>query len=352
MSGSGPDAHAGQLARASALCDLGRFDQASSMLAPLLASNPESARAWCLRARAAIGLGDDAGALHAAKSAIALTPEEEWPHRLASIALNRSFEHEAAIWHAREAVRLAPHEWRGYTNLARTLAPHVNGRAEAQRAAEHAIELAPHEVESHLAAGAAAAAAGRRDDADASYRRALALDPQSSAAHNELTRLHLRKATLASPASLAQAATGFETAVRADPHGAVSRRNLDLVLSGFLSWTAYLVFVGAFVAFELAQSGHATSTRWVALTAVAVPALFAARFVGRLTDPLRRHLTALVARNRAISVAVGAELLALGLLAAAAIAPATGSGLAGGACALALISRVVLASSRQRSAKR
>ena len=41
-----------ELARASAMLDVRRFDEASALLAQLVSAEPDSGRAWCLMARA------------------------------------------------------------------------------------------------------------------------------------------------------------------------------------------------------------------------------------------------------------------------------------------------------------
>ena len=46
-----------ELARADAMLDMKRYDQACGVLARLVATEPENARAWCLLARAQLGAG-------------------------------------------------------------------------------------------------------------------------------------------------------------------------------------------------------------------------------------------------------------------------------------------------------
>jgi Flp pilus assembly protein TadD len=336
------DAVVADLQRVSALCDLRRFDEASARLAAIVAANPQSPQAWCLKSRVAIGTGEYDAALHAAKTAISLGPDAEWPHRLASIALARAGQRPEAAWHAREAVRVAPHEWRAFTNLARMLAPAAADRAQAREAAQRALELAPHEVEAHMASGAVALADGRRADAEAAFRAALAIDPQCSAAHNELARLQLPRTRFGDPGGLAQAASGFASAVRADPRAEISRRNLDLVLRAFLARVAYFVFLAAFVVAEVTSGSSPATVRTLAAVAVVVPALFVARFLSRLPPILREHLLALVRHTWELSLAVAAQLLAVCLLALDAVIASTHAGLALGALGLSALGRLVL----------
>jgi len=273
------DKLAADLQRASALCDLQRYDEAISHVNSILAVEPQSATAWCLKARAELGRGAHEDALLAAKHAIALTPEAGWPHRLASIALGSAGEHQGAMWHAREAARTEPHEWRSYTTLARALLRDPNVRAEARDAALRALQLAPNEPEANMVVGAVAVAERRPDAAAAAYRRVLAIDPQHAAAHNELARLKMPKGRFVGPSGLAEAATGFATAVRADPRGVVSRLNLEMVLRSFLSRVAYLIFLDAFLVSRLTTSSSAGAARFLTVFALAIPTLFAGRFV-------------------------------------------------------------------------
>src|ERR1700761_2953964 len=76
-----------ELARADAMLDMKRYDQACGVLARLVAAEPENARAWCLLARAHLGAGRHQQAVDAANRAVSLDPSDEWPHRLASNAV-------------------------------------------------------------------------------------------------------------------------------------------------------------------------------------------------------------------------------------------------------------------------
>jgi tetratricopeptide (TPR) repeat protein len=81
------------LAKASTMLDLGRYDDASSLLARVVAAEPGSSRAWCLFARAHLGVGRYQAAVDAANRAVKIDPGEEWPHRLASSALMHLGQH-------------------------------------------------------------------------------------------------------------------------------------------------------------------------------------------------------------------------------------------------------------------
>ena len=97
-----------ELARASAMLDVKRFDEASELLARIVAAEPESSRAWCLMARAHLGADRYHEAVEVANRAVALDPADEWPHRLASNALVHLGNYSDALRAAYEACRLAP----------------------------------------------------------------------------------------------------------------------------------------------------------------------------------------------------------------------------------------------------
>jgi tetratricopeptide (TPR) repeat protein len=183
---------ANALTRVSTLIDLGRFAQAAQDAGTILAAEPHNPRALCLLARARLGLDDNPAALKAAEAAIAADLDNEWAFRIASVALDRMGMHYASVKMARSAVRVAPHLSDCHARLALALAALGTDFDEAQLAADRAVQLNPHSLDAHLAAGAVAAAEGRREDARSAYERALAIDPTSSTAHNNLARLHLR----------------------------------------------------------------------------------------------------------------------------------------------------------------
>jgi Flp pilus assembly protein TadD len=321
MGGSMNDAETA-LARASVLCDLHRYDEALALLSRLAASQPDHPQVWCLMAQAQLGRDDNREALRAAQTAIPLMPGSEWPHLLASLALQRLGRDELAARAAREAVRLAPHAWQTQVQLARA-SVRVGRLNEARSGSDAALALGPEEAEVHITAGAVAAAAGHPDEAEDHFRRALAIDPDNAAAHNELARLQLRYGRPTDPAGLARAAKGFATAVRSDPRAAVSRRNLDLVLRSFLGRVAYGVFIFAFGLLRLRAIASLAVSRVALLFLLSLLGIFVGVFVGRPTNDLRRYLVR-VLLGRRIRLAVGLETLAVGcMLASTAVAAAT-----------------------------
>ena len=285
------------LARVRALCDLKRYDDAAGLARRAVGLDGANAHAWCLLAQAELGRGDHHAALAAASGARSLEPENEWPHRLAAYALERLGRHDEAVRSAREAVRLGPHGWQAHVTLARLLSNTRSASAEALRIAERALTLAPHETQAHLTFAIASEASGRPDEAEAAVRRALELDPQDAAAHNELARLHLRRARFGRVDRLATAATTFGTAVRLDPRETIIRRNLDAVLYSFLRRTSWYVLIVAAVAARFFANSSPPG-RLVPVLLLGVPGLFAWRFWSGLTPPLQGYLRDLVLGRR------------------------------------------------------
>lgn len=320
MSSTAPDPARAAAQRASVLCDLGRYSEAAGLLGHLVASDPDNSHAWCLMARARLGEKRYREAGEAASRAASIIPEDEWPHRLLSIAARARGETARAVGHAEDAARLEPHEWRTHLELAR--ARLADGDLDGARAAsDRALELAPDEPAPHRTSAVVAATAGRRSEAKESLRRALALDPDDSEAHDLLARLHVSRSGLANanPGRLSFAAASFAAALRADPRSAGSRRALDAVLQMFLRLVAYFVFLDAWLA-NILRNSSAESARLVPAILVLLPVSFAAWFVVRLPRELRPYLLR-HAFNRTNAVATVLDLVAVAMLVARLWAP-------------------------------
>ena len=282
------------IARARTLIDLGRHEQARAELAKALADDPASAEAWCLLAQCEQKAGDVEAMLRAAKQALASNPDSEWAHRLHSLALHKLGCHEDAVRSAREAVRLAPNQWQQYVVLVTAMMPVPRYHAEATRAADRAVELAPLHAETHLTRGVLAGAQGNLFAAERNYREALRLDPENAAARNNLATIELRGNNLKA------ATAGFAAALADNPRLQVARDNIDLVCRRVLRGArlaAQTVFVG--VAFVTITDGHGpVFPALVAGVLVLAWLVMVARLVGRLAKPVRAHLRSLIRNDR------------------------------------------------------
>ena len=330
-----------ELQRSSILVELGRFDEAIVRLAQLVASDPQNAEAWCLISQSHLGLDEPVPALQAAGIAASLVPTLEWPHRLASIALERDGRLTESLAAAREAVRWAPLEWQTYIRLAYAAIRNAQV-AESRHAIQQAQLLGATVAAVHVAAGEVAKATGDSSEALKAFRRALEIDPQNVQAHNAIGILHFGNGRYKGSRKLALAADGFAGAVRADPGRSTSRRNLHLVLRAFLVRLTYILFLDVYLAGYGLHEWRAPVARAIPLLLLALPALFGYRFLRRLSPPLRKHVSESVWGHE-LRVPVYLDGLAILLIMAAAVAPQTiRTDLAGGAACAAVVCRLWL----------
>ncbi len=327
---------------AAALCENGKFMEASEVLRRVVASDPADSAAWGLLARCELGAGRYQSAVDAANRASELSPRSSVPHQIASLALLSLERPGEAVGRAREAVRVDPFDWRALATLARVLIAGGSGGSELQELVARVLQLAPNEPQAHQTAGVAAAAAGDSEAARRSFRRVLELDPGSAAAQHELARLRLKRRAN-DPAALADAAAGFARAVRSDPESNRSRRSLELVLRVFLSKTAYLLLIDAYVIGRISAGSNAAISRLLPAMLLLIPAFYAWRFVSRLTPPLRRRLRETVTGRGPLRLAAASEALAvLAIISAAAAPQSVRPGMAGLAAICALVGRLVI----------
>ena len=238
-----------ELARASAMLDVRRFDEAAELLARIVAAEPDSSRAWCLMARAHLGAERYAQAVEVANRAAALDPSDEWPHRLASNALVHLGSYQDALRAAQEGCRLAPSYWQTHVCVAQAaLAAHrLDAAAEA---AARARALAPNEPDVHFLSGKVSLVRGDLAEAREHQERALALDPAHSGAMNELGRIRLRRHDTAG------AIRHFISAARATPDERIYSRNIDVVILRTVSRTIYVFTLLALILIWIPAATH------------------------------------------------------------------------------------------------
>jgi len=238
-----------ELARASAMLDVKRFDEAAGLLARIVAAEPENSRAWCLMARAHLGAERYHEAIEVANRAVALDPADEWPHRLASNALVHLGNYSHALRAAYEACRLAPGYWQTHVCVAQAALAAQRLDA-ATDAAARARALAPNEPDVQFLSGKVSLARGELADARGYQERALALDPAHSGAMNELGRIRLRRHDAAG------AIRHFISAARATPDERIYSRNIDVVILRTVSRTIYVFTLIALILIWVPATTH------------------------------------------------------------------------------------------------
>ena len=238
-----------ELARADAMLDMKRYEQACGLLSRLVAAQPESSRAWCLLARAHLGAGRHQQAVDAANRAVTLDPSDEWPHRLASNALLHTENYPEALRAGTEARRIAPGHWQAHICVAQA-ALGARRLDIATAAAAQARSLAPNEPDVHFLSGKVSLAAGNLDAARAHQERALALDPAHSGAMNELGRIRLRRHDTRG------AVRHFIRAARVSPAESVYSRNIDVVILRTVSRMIYIFTLAALLLIWIPVVAH------------------------------------------------------------------------------------------------
>jgi tetratricopeptide (TPR) repeat protein len=302
-----------ELARASAMLDVRRFDDATALLARIVAAEPESSRAWCLMARAHLGAERYADALGAANRAVVLDPSDEWPHRLASNALVHLGNYPRALEAAEQACRLAPGFWQTHVCVAQ--AALAGGRTDAATsAASRARTLAPNEPDVHFLSGKVSLSSGALADARTHQERALALDPVHSGAMNELGRIRLRRHDTAG------AIRHFISAARTAPDERIYSRNIDVVILRTVSRAIYVFTLIALVLIWVPAVTHVS--RLPFLAGLGVLAASAATCAAWMLFRLPREARLLVRRTLrtprvagALGMAVGGVAVAFGIVA-------------------------------------
>ncbi|MFD4428003.1 tetratricopeptide repeat protein [Nocardia sp. NPDC058497] len=197
-----------QLDKVKILIDLGRYEAARTMLAPMLAAEPDSSQAHAHLAYSWLRPGRYAEAVESVRTALRLDPVNLFPWKLLAIGehgLMRACiavgadgaEHDdAALAAARRCVELDPWSAECHRLLATTLMH--RDRGESLAAIDDAIELAPQDALLHLVRGRvlwhnSGAWSKRGVAARAAFVEALRLDPDNTEALYLLARHDLEK---------------------------------------------------------------------------------------------------------------------------------------------------------------
>ena len=244
----------GRLRKARALLDLGRPEQAATLLAQALAEEPGNAEAWCAMARCRYAQRDYPGSLEAAGQALVARPEMVVAWRFRTLALIELERWEEAWNAAGEAVRLEPEHWYGHVLVAKVLLANTSGvfhDSVAGPAAARARQLAPHEPDTHVTLGLVYDRSHRLAEAEQCYLEALRLSPEHRGARNQLALIQMRRGDNygAVQGFAAVAATG-EASSRAGEH------NLRVVTVRLIA-PARWISLGCFFFSELAVEAQA-----------------------------------------------------------------------------------------------
>jgi tetratricopeptide (TPR) repeat protein len=213
--------------RVTHLLDIGRGDEALALLTKHLGAHPDDWYALCQLAWAHHVRDDSAAMSDAADAAVGAAPDQEWAHRLASVAALWRGDRAKALRHAKEAVRLAPENWHARHSLSRALLE-MRQKQAAHEEAHSAVRLAPLEAQAHLQLSVAADACRYREEADAALQRALELNPHYGQALNVKAARELRKR------KLGRAAASMIDALRLDPQSEVGHENLAALMAALL----------------------------------------------------------------------------------------------------------------------
>ena len=261
----------GDLAVASLLVYHKRYDKAASLLAGIVAAEPQDSRAWSLLADAHHGAGRYKEAAAAARRAITLAPSDDRPHRPARSARRRG-EIAARISSANKACKQAPDNWWAWVILALAeLATEADFLTQAELTAEEyfkaaelaaatAVWLAPFEPDAHFTAGRVSYAQRKWKAARAHQERVLVLDPAHSGALNQLGQISLRLG------GNLRAARYFAQAYRSAP-GVTYRRNVGLPVRRVLALTASALYLATLALIIALFIPHA---RWPAVLGYAL----------------------------------------------------------------------------------
>lgn len=171
-----------------ALLRLDRNEAAAQRAAELLISHPDDVVLLLNGAVASSRVGAWERATATLDRALALAPHDSETHRIASIVTRRFGDAERAFTHARRAVALEPDSAAAQRALATAAdGSRVPGLLEVgEQAARTAVDLAPHDAESHYLLGRILLRRRRHPAAIAAFRTAVAIEPDCAAYHHDL----------------------------------------------------------------------------------------------------------------------------------------------------------------------
>jgi tetratricopeptide (TPR) repeat protein len=222
------------LRRAEVLADTNRPAEALRVLADISASEPGFAPAHLLAARCLLDMDKPASGLTAANQAAATDPTSVAAQLARSRTYLRLKDHQGALSAAGNALNLAPNSADAHVCMANALG-HLGDTKQAFEHADEAVRLLPNAAACHITRSFVAIKARKWRECEASARRALELDPQSSAAMNNLGVAQRHRFR---PLSAVQT---FAGASRADPAGRLSQGNVNSTILRLGGWVSCLL---------------------------------------------------------------------------------------------------------------
>ncbi len=245
--------------KAEHLTEVERWREAVPLLLKVIAQNPQHFQAYCLLSLCHYSLKDNEKALEFAEKAITVAPEEEWGHRLRSVALSEQGKKKEALKSAEEAVRLAPFE----PYVLQVLVNAYLSSNKPRKAEEIALKMRenfPDSEASFFTLGNVYLQRGNNAGAEKCFREALRIDPNSADARNNLGVALLRQKQNEDTALFKSSNLSlfpnkeeedihqhFTEAIRLEPNNHTAAANLRSQFDYFYVLYAFLIFVPFFL---------------------------------------------------------------------------------------------------------
>ncbi|OBK30656.1 hypothetical protein A5634_15285 [Mycobacterium asiaticum] len=255
MAGSGPEPVAEAIVVAEAYINSKNYERARDVLRGVLAEHPSDPTLLAHNARAEYLIGNHNEAALSAYAALSAAPLDELAMRIYALSLDGQGRGQEALWMAWRTVTTHPNEVLSHRLYARVLQKAHRPR-DALIEVDEAMRLGPADVDTLVLRGSILHDLGRLPESSAAYEQALALDPRSAEALNNLAVNRLRGG------KFGHALRGFLGAAGSDPTlGNLFRRNIGAVVTRMLRIvTPVAVGLSVFVAFvgSAHSDGHST----------------------------------------------------------------------------------------------
>ncbi len=276
------------LKRAEALLEVDRPRDALALLFEALRLEPENHRVLARIAGAYLALNDHKTALKFANETVRVAPELEWGHRVRSIVLLNLGDKREAYRAAERAAQLDPENLLVLNQLFSVM--RASGmRAEAWNVAHRMVNIGPSVSAAHINLGLIHLEYKQFVDAEAAFRRALTLEPESWPALNNLG------VALQGQGRHQDAVEFFYRAAQLNPSRPLPRNNLMLAGKKYLSGPAtviavvFVVLVANVIGLLKLDDNSAAAVIWAAIIlAIVGVSLDRRRRLKNLKEPVQR----------------------------------------------------------------